>query len=61
MTNHLAELMKMAMWNDILYQAERLRAEGEPFVITTAVAYKSPQSANPESKAIITPDGLISS
>ncbi len=34
--------MKVATWNDILDQAGRLRAEGEPFVIATVVAYKSP-------------------
>jgi xanthine dehydrogenase accessory factor len=48
------------MWNDILDHAARLRAEGEPFVIATVVAYKSPQSAKPGSKAIIKPDGSIS-
>jgi xanthine dehydrogenase accessory factor len=48
------------MWNDILDQVGRLRAEGEPFVIATVVAYKSPQSARPGSKAIIKPDGSIS-
>jgi xanthine dehydrogenase accessory factor len=46
--------------NDVLDQAGRLRAEGEPFVIATVVAYKSPQSAKPGSKAIIKPDGSIS-
>src|SRR5262249_46083394 len=51
--------MKVAMWNDILDQAGRLRAEGEPFVIATVVAYKSPQSAKPGSKAIIKTDGSI--
>src|SRR5262245_573876 len=50
----------MAMWNDIVDQAGRLRAEGEPFVIATVVAYESPQSAKPGSKAIIKPDGSIS-
>jgi xanthine dehydrogenase accessory factor len=50
----------MAMWNDILDQAGRMQAEGEPFVIATVVAYKSPQSAKPGSKAIIKPDGSIS-
>src|SRR5262245_32956772 len=48
------------MWNEILDQAERMRAEGESFVIATVVAYKSPQSAKPGSKAIIKPDGSIS-
>jgi xanthine dehydrogenase accessory factor len=50
----------MAMWNNILDQANRLRADGAPFVIATVVAYKSPQSAKPGSKAIIRPDGSIS-
>ena len=40
--------------------ADKLRADGEPFVIATVVAYKSPQSAKPGSKAIIKPDGSIS-
>src|SRR5262245_63110249 len=54
--------MKVAIWNDndILDQAGRLRAEGESFVIATVVAYESPQSAKPGSKAIIKPDGSIS-
>jgi len=52
--------MKIATLNDILDQAGRLRAEGEPFVIATVVAYKSPQSAKTGSKAIIKPDGSIS-
>jgi xanthine dehydrogenase accessory factor len=52
--------MKIAMWNDILDQAGRLRAEEEPFVLATVVANKSPQSAIPGSKAIIKPDGSIS-
>jgi len=52
--------MKIAMWNDILDQAGRLREEEEPFVIATVVAYKSPHSAKPGSKAIIKPDGSIS-
>jgi xanthine dehydrogenase accessory factor len=52
--------MNVAMWNNILDQAGRLRDEGEPFVIATVVAYKSPQSAKPGSKAIVRPDGSIS-
>jgi xanthine dehydrogenase accessory factor len=52
--------MKIAMLNDILDQAGRLRAEGEPFVIATVVADKSPQSVKPGSKAIIKPDGSYS-
>jgi len=47
------------MFNDIMDQAGRMRAEEEPFVIATVVAYKSPQSARPGSKAIIKPDGSI--
>jgi xanthine dehydrogenase accessory factor len=47
------------MWNDLLEKAARLRAEEQPFVIATVVAYKSPQSARPGSKAIVMPDGSI--
>jgi xanthine dehydrogenase accessory factor len=47
------------MWHDIINEAARLRAEEQPFVIATVVAYKSPQSARPGSKAIIKPDGTI--
>ena len=52
--------MKTAMWNDIMELADKLRADGESFVIATVVAYKSPQSAKPGSKAIIKPDGSVS-
>ena len=50
------------MWNDndIMDLAGRLREEGEPFVIATVVAYISPQSAKPGSKAVIKADGSIS-
>jgi len=48
-----------SMWNDIVDQATALRADEKPFVIATVVAYKSPQSAKPGSKAIILPDGSI--
>src|SRR5215510_5907073 len=53
--------MKVAIWNDndILDQAGRLRAEGEPFVIATVVAYINPQSTKPGSKAIIKADGSV--
>ncbi len=44
---------------DILDEAARLRVAEEPFVIATVVAYKSPQSARPGSKAIVKPDGSI--
>jgi xanthine dehydrogenase accessory factor len=44
---------------DIQDQYNDLRAREEPFVLATVVAYKSPQSAKPGSKAIIKPDGTI--
>lgn len=47
------------MWIDIFAEADRLRAEELPFVVATVVAYKSPQSARPGSKALILPDGSI--
>ena len=47
------------MWKEIPDQAATLRSEEQPFVIATVVAYKSPQSARPGSKAIILPDGSI--
>ena len=40
-------------------QCNELRAREEPFVLATVVAYKSPQSAKPGSKAIIKPDGSM--
>lgn len=40
-------------------QCDDLRAREEPFVLATVVAYKSPQSAKPGSKAIIKPDGTM--
>jgi xanthine dehydrogenase accessory factor len=42
---------------NIVDQMNELRAREEPFVLATVVAYKSPQSAKPGSKAIITADG----
>ena len=42
---------------NILDQCNELRAREEPFVLATVVAYKSPQSAKPGSKAIIKSDG----
>ena len=45
---------------DLYEQANRLRDEEEPFVLATVVAYKSPQSARPGSKAIIKADGSTS-
>ena len=47
----------MAMTDDLFQQADRLRDAEEPFVLATVVAYKSPQSAKPGSKAIIRADG----
>jgi len=38
-------------------QIDKLREQEEPFVLATVVAYKSPQSAKPGSKAIIRSDG----
>lgn len=42
---------------DVHDQFNELRAREEPFVLATVVAYKSPQSAKPGSKAIIKADG----
>ena len=44
---------------DIESQCNDLRAREEPFVLATVVAYKSPQSAKPGSKAIIKADGSM--
>ena len=44
---------------DLFELADRLRVDEEPFVLATVVAYKSPQSAKPGSKAIIKGDGSI--
>jgi xanthine dehydrogenase accessory factor len=43
--------------SDFLQEIARLRGEEEAFVLATVVAYKSPQSAKPGSKAIIKADG----
>ena len=40
-------------------QCNDLRAREEPFVLATVVAYKTPQSARPGSKAIIKADGSM--
>lgn len=45
--------------NDLLDQCNELRTREEPFVLATVVAYKSPQSAKPGSKAIIRSDGSV--
>jgi xanthine dehydrogenase accessory factor len=47
------------MWSNILDHWNKLHTSEEPFVIATVVAYKSPQSAKPGSKAIIKSDGSI--
>lgn len=49
------------MTNDsVLDLWSELRSREEPFVLATVVAYKSPQSAKPGSRAIIKTDGSIS-
>ena len=45
------------MLSDLQDRIAELRAREEPFVLATVVAYKSPQSAKPGSKAIIKNDG----
>lgn len=45
---------------DVFDESLELRARDEPFVLATVVAYKSPQSAKPGSRAIIKSDGTIS-
>ncbi len=47
------------MWRDLLDQVDELRGQEEPFVLATVVAYKSPQSAKPGSKAIIRADDSV--
>jgi len=49
----------MQEYKDIEDQCNDLRAREEPFVLATVVAYKSPQSAKPGSKAIIKADGSM--
>ena len=46
--------------SDVFEESLELRARDEPFVLATVVAYKSPQSAKPGSRAIIRSDGSIS-
>src|SRR4026209_2405968 len=45
--------------SDFFEQLDRLRTQEQPFVLATVVAYKSPQSAKPGSKAIIKSDGSM--
>lgn len=47
------------MFTNIHDECNDLRAREEPFVLATVVAYKSPQSAKPGSKAIIKADGTV--
>ena len=58
-TNDLGIASELTMWTDILEQSRRLHKSEEPFVLATVVAYKSPQSAKPGSKAIIRSDGTV--
>lgn len=55
----MAQGFERVTWNSLVEQAGRLRDEEQPFVLATVVAYKSPQSAKPGSKAIIRADGTI--
>lgn len=48
------------MAEDVFDLWSELRAGDEPFVLATVVAYRSPQSAKPGSRAIIKSDGSIS-
>ena len=50
---------KKDLFLNIEEQCNDLRAREEPFVLATVVAYKSPQSAKPGSKAIIKADGTM--
>ena len=47
------------MISDVLEQAAELSRTGQPFVLTTVVARKRPQSVRPGSTAIILPDGTM--
>ena len=53
MSNNMTNDSTLDLWSE-------LRAREEPFVLATVVAYKSPQSAKPGSRAIIKSDGSIS-
>jgi len=60
MTNDLTNDSSFTMSSNILDEWSELLARDEPFVLATVVAYKSPQSAKPGSRAIIKSDGSIS-
>ncbi len=47
------------MREDILAQAQRLRAEGRAFALATVVAARQPTSGTPGARAIILPDGRL--
>ena len=47
------------MRDDILAQAQRLRAEGRAFALATVVAARQPTSGLPGARAIILPDGRL--
>lgn len=47
------------MREDILAQAQQLRAEGRAFALATVVAVRQPTSGTPGARAIILPDGRI--
>ncbi|HEU5345928.1 MAG TPA: XdhC family protein [Ktedonobacterales bacterium] len=47
------------MREDILAQAQRLRAEGRAFALATVVAARQPTSGTPGARAIVLPDGRL--
>ncbi len=47
------------MREDILAQAQQLRAEGRAFALATVVAARQPTSGTPGARAIILPDGRL--
>jgi xanthine dehydrogenase accessory factor len=47
------------MWDTFFEQANRMRAEGEPFALATVVACQRPTAAYPGAKALITADGTL--
>jgi hypothetical protein len=53
-------MLIVVIWNAKIDLAGRLRAQEQPFVIATVVAYKSHQSAEPGSNTIIKPGCSIS-
>lgn len=47
------------MWDTFFEQANRMRAEGEPFALATVVACQRPTAAYPGAKALIKADGTL--